>query len=215
MTSDKNLALHAAYDPTAFGELFDRYALRIYRYCYSRVQHHESAEDITAQVFQDALEHIDQYRPIGPFAAWLFTIARRRVADHYRALRPTEELSEESSQSNPEILAGVIRQEDLQRLESVLQKLDENDLELKPLRGMQRHQRHARRRVLRLGVHDEGDVLEEGRQGVELLRLRFAAEMRYKEIAALVNKTPGAVKTATYRLLNRLKADMEKIDDPQ
>ena len=177
MTSDKNLALHAAYDPTAFGELFDRYALRIYRYCYSRVQHHESAEDITAQVFQDALEHIDQYRPIGPFAAWLFTIARRRVADHYRALRPTEELSEESSQSNPEILAGVIRQEDLQRLESVLQKLDENDL--------------------------------------ELLRLRFAAEMRYKEIAALVNKTPGAVKTATYRLLNRLKADMEKIDDPQ
>ena len=177
MTSDKKLALNAAHDPKAFGDLFDRYALRIYRYCYSRVQHHESAEDITAQVFQDALEHIDQYKPLAPFAAWLFTIARRRVTDHYRRLKPTEELSEEFSQGNPEILAGVIQQEDLQSLEHSLRKLDEDDL--------------------------------------ELLRLRFAAGMRYKEIATLVDKTPGAVKTATYRLLDRLKADMEKTDDAQ
>ena len=47
MTSDKTLARKATHDPDAFGELFDRYSLRIYRYTYSRVHHHESAEDIT------------------------------------------------------------------------------------------------------------------------------------------------------------------------
>ena len=177
MTSDKILARKASQDPKAFGDLFDRYALRIYRYCYSRVPHRESAEDITSQVFQDALEHIDQYRPSGPFAAWLFTIARRRVADHYRTLKPAEELSEEISQGNPEILASVIQQENLRQLENSLQALDDNEL--------------------------------------ELLRMRFAAGMHYKEIAALVDKTPGAVKIAIYRLLDRLKVKMEKTDDSQ
>ena len=175
MTSDKTLARKAVQDPKAFGELFDRYALRIYRYCYSRASHRESAEDITAQVFQDALENIDQYRPIGPFAAWLFTIARRRIADHYRSLKPTEELSEEISQDNPEVLASIIQKENLQQLERCLQELDDYEL--------------------------------------ELLRLRFAAGMRYKDIAALVEKTPSAVKIATYRLLGRLKEQMEKTDD--
>jgi RNA polymerase sigma-70 factor (ECF subfamily) len=175
MTSDKTLARKAVQDPNAFGELFDRYAIRIYRYCYSRASHRESAEDITAQVFQDALEHIDQYRPIGPFAAWLFTIARRRIADHYRALKPTEELSEEILQGNPEVLASVIQKENLQQLEQCLQELDDYEL--------------------------------------ELLRLRFAAGMRYKDIAALVEKKPGAVKIAIYRLLDRLKEKMEKTDD--
>lgn len=175
MTSDKTLARKAVQDPKAFGELFDRYAIRIYRYCYSRASHRESAEDITAQVFQDALEHIDQYRPIGPFAAWLFTIARRRIADHYRALKPTEELSEEILQGNPEVLASVIQKENLQQLEQCLQELDDYEL--------------------------------------ELLRLRFAAGMRYKDIAALVEKKPGAVKIAIYRLLDRLKEKMEKTDD--
>lgn len=177
MTSDKTLARKAAQDPKAFGDLFDRYALRIYRYCYSRVHHRESAEDITSQVFQNALEHIDQFKPISPFAAWLFTIARRRIADHYRALKPTEALSEETSQGNPEVLASVIRQENLQQLEHCLEALDDNEL--------------------------------------ELLRLRFAAGMRYKDIAALAGKTPSAVKIATYRLLDRLKEQMEKTDDSQ
>ena len=174
MTSDKILARRAAQDPEAFGELFDRYALKIYRYTYSRVRHHESAEDITSQVFHDAFENIRQYRPMAPFAAWLFTIARRRIADHYRASRPVTELSEELPQDRPEILDQLSTHEEHQRLADQLEKLDEDE------RG--------------------------------LLRLRYAAEMPYKDIAALVNKKPGAVKIAIYRLLDRLKANMEKTD---
>lgn len=174
MTSDKALARKTPHDPEAFGELFDRYALRIYRYTYSRVRHRESAEDITSQVFHDAFKSIGQYRPVAPFSAWLFTIARRRIADFYKKSRPTEELSEEVPQDSAGILTGVIQNEDLGHLEEQLQTFDEGER--------------------------------------ELLRLRFAGEMRYKEIALLVNKSPGAVKIAIYRLLDRLKADMEQTD---
>ena len=174
MTSDKTLARKAVHDPDAFGELFDRYSLRIYRYTYSRVHHHESAEDITSQVFHDALKSISQYKPVAPFSAWLFTIARRRIADFFKKSQPMEELSEEVPQDSVGILTGVIQKEDLGRLAEHLQALDN--------------------------------------QESELLRLRFAAGMRYKDIALLVNKSPGAVKIAIYRLLNRLKENMEKPD---
>lgn len=174
MTSDKALARKAAHDPNAFGELFDRYSLRIYRYVYSRVCHQESAEDITSQTFHDAFTGIERYQPVAPFSAWLFTIARRRIADFYKQSRPVEELSEEVPQETSGILAGVIHNEDLGCLEEQLQALKEEER--------------------------------------ELLRLRFAGEMRYKEIALLVDKTPGAVKIAIYRLLDRMKENMEQTD---
>jgi RNA polymerase sigma-70 factor (ECF subfamily) len=57
-------------------------------------------------------------------------------------------------------------------------------------------------------LEEQLQTLDEGER--ELLRLRFAGDMRYKEIALLVDKTPGAVKIAIYRLLDQLKADMEQ-----
>lgn len=174
MTSDQLLARRARRNPEAFGELFDRYALKVYRYTYNRVHHHESAEDITSQVFHDALKSIGYYKPIAPFGAWLFTIARRRIADFYKKSHPTEELSEDVAEDTQSALSGVIRKEEVDHLTTALQALSEGER--------------------------------------EMLRLRFAADMRYKDIALLVNKSPGAVKIAIYRLLDRLKENMENAD---
>lgn len=174
MTSDKTLARNAVGDPQAFGELFDRYALRVYRYTYSRVHHRENAEDITSQVFHDALQNIDQYKPIAPFSAWLFTIARRRIADFFRKSVPAEQLDDETPHDSVEILTDVIKSEELRQLEEQLKTLADDER--------------------------------------ELLRLRFAACMHYKEIASLLDKKPGAVKIAIYRLINRIKVNMENSD---
>jgi RNA polymerase sigma-70 factor, ECF subfamily len=169
--SDKSLARKASKNPDDFSDLFDRYAIKVYRYVYSRVNHHESAEDITSQVFLDAFKHITQYKPVGPFAAWLFTIARRRIADFYRKQNPTEELSDKAPQDAPEIITKVVTNEAIREVEVQLQTLNDEER--------------------------------------ELLRLRFAAGMRYKEFATLLDKKPGAVKIATYRLINRLKKNLE------
>ncbi len=47
----------------------------------------------------------------------------------------------------------------------------------------------------------------------ELLRLRFAAGLPFDEIAALLGRTPQAVKMAVYRLLDRLERQMEAEDE--
>lgn len=43
----------------------------------------------------------------------------------------------------------------------------------------------------------------------ELLRLRFAAGLTYREIAAMQGRSRGAVKMAAHRLLRRLQREME------
>jgi RNA polymerase sigma-70 factor (ECF subfamily) len=49
-----------------------------------------------------------------------------------------------------------------------------------------------------------------GQEG-ELLRLRLVAELEFHEIAEVMGKNEAAVKKAYYRLIERMKKDMEKI----
>ncbi len=79
----------AKTDPTAFGELYDRYSARIYRFVRSRIHDDGLAEDVTADVFMSALRGIKNYQDQGrPFSCWLYRIAANAVASHYRNRRP-------------------------------------------------------------------------------------------------------------------------------
>src|SRR5262245_49093284 len=63
-------------DAAAFGELYDRFVDRVYRYLYVRSTNRAEAEDLTEQVFLKAWEAIGRYRWRGrPFVAWLYRLA--------------------------------------------------------------------------------------------------------------------------------------------
>jgi len=90
---DVRLVELSRVDPEAFGALYDRYCDQIYRFVYRRLSNHETAEDVTAEVFFKALKAIETYRPTaGPFSAWLYRIAANAVVDHARARRATTSL---------------------------------------------------------------------------------------------------------------------------
>ena len=75
----------AKHDEDAFGELYGRYVKRIYNYVYYRTGNHHEAEDLTARVFQRALQHIPTYEDRGvPFSAWLYRIAHNLVVNWHR-----------------------------------------------------------------------------------------------------------------------------------
>lgn len=59
---DAALLEAAKTDPAAFDVLYRRYATRVYRYCCSRTENAQAAEDLTAQTFTAALEGIGRYR---------------------------------------------------------------------------------------------------------------------------------------------------------
>ncbi len=84
----------AARDARAFGELYDRFVERVYRYVYFRTGSHTEAEDLTEQVFLKAWEAIGRYRWQGrPFLAWLYRLAHNAHIDHVRSQRPTTSLT--------------------------------------------------------------------------------------------------------------------------
>ena len=84
-----------AGDPEAFAKLYDAYVERVSRYVYFRVTDDCDMEDLVSQVFLKAWENLDRYkRGSSPFIAWLYTIARNLVIDHYRtkkSMLPLEE----------------------------------------------------------------------------------------------------------------------------
>jgi RNA polymerase sigma-70 factor (ECF subfamily) len=72
----------------AFGLLYDRYAEVVHRYIAYRVGNHALAEDLTSETFLRALRRIGSYTWQGrDFGAWLVTIARNLIADHFKSSR--------------------------------------------------------------------------------------------------------------------------------
>jgi RNA polymerase sigma-70 factor (ECF subfamily) len=134
---DIALVQKAQHTPADFVHLYRKYALPIYRYLYSRTGNANDAEDLTSQVFLDALDHLARFNGNGNFAAWLFTIARRRSIDHYRRRKPQQELdeglSEEGTQGS-QLDTRFIETEELKILVEQVKQLDEREQELLRLR---------------------------------------------------------------------------------
>lgn len=140
---DAVLVNAARCDSAAFAALYRRYVTPIYRYVYSRVSSDADAQDLTAQVFLEALEGLHRYHDRGNFAAWLFTIAHRRAIDHYRR-RPSLSLDDAPDPIKDEDpLSRLIHHEALQYLQVLVAQLDDDQRELLRLRfaaGLTFHQ---------------------------------------------------------------------------
>lgn len=169
------LVAEARRSPQAFAALYDLYAQRVYRYLLSKTGNPQDAEDLTAQTFLAALQGLPKYRHHGKFAAWLFSIARNKAADHFRRLPPQVSLED-------------IGGENVGKTWSLGMEKSDRELDLAAL------------------------IKELPDDEQEILRLRFVAEMRFREISALMGKSEGAVKKKVYRLLARLERQLEGSD---
>src|SRR5438552_18342140 len=75
----------AQHDPSRFADLYEKNFYRVYAYVARRVGDRHEAEDLTADVFREALAGIGKFEWRGvPFAAWLLRIAARVIADYFR-----------------------------------------------------------------------------------------------------------------------------------
>jgi len=80
-------------DSEAFGQLYDHYASGIYRFVYYRVGSHQLAEDLTSETFVRGLRAIQRFTWQGKdFGAWLTTIARNLITDHFKSSRSRLEI---------------------------------------------------------------------------------------------------------------------------
>src|SRR5689334_17671052 len=120
-------------DPNAFAELYRRYLTPVYRFIFQQVGGDLAvAEDLTSQVFLEALDHLTQYQERGKFVAWLFTITRRRLVDRFR--KTYADSLEDIPESFLGISDGLEYRQNLNHLKQILKTLDDDQRELLQLR---------------------------------------------------------------------------------
>jgi len=107
--ADERLLIEAAQkDPARFAELYENNFERVYAYVVRRVGNRAETEDLTSEVFHQALSHLGRFEWRGiPFAAWLFRIAanlisnrgqragREKIADNPEHIESTPARAEE------------------------------------------------------------------------------------------------------------------------
>jgi RNA polymerase sigma-70 factor, ECF subfamily len=99
--SDERLQVEAARrDPARFAELYEDNFERVYAYVARRVGNREEAQDVTADVFHQALAGLPRFEWRGlPFVAWLLGIAANVLSDRWqRAARHQEAVNDDLDQ---------------------------------------------------------------------------------------------------------------------
>ena len=126
---DEELALAARANLRAFGLLYRRHQVNVFRYLRTRSASDDEAAELTAVVFERALKAIGRYRPIGGgFVAWLFTIARNAALDAERARRrrpPTAPPAHPQAEAQDPILVeeAVLEREQMADLRARVDRL--------------------------------------------------------------------------------------------
>jgi RNA polymerase sigma-70 factor (ECF subfamily) len=123
--ADERLLIEAAQkDPARFADLYEINFERVYAYVVKRVRDRAETEDLTAEVFHQALANLKRFEWRGiPFAAWLFRIAANLISDRWQ--RSGREVADDlglidSAQVSPTEIEDVERRATLFRLVETL-----------------------------------------------------------------------------------------------
>ena len=128
-------------DGEAFAQLYDRYVEQVYAYIHHKVRDRHLAEDLTADVFLRALRSLSSFRWQGvDIGAWLVTIARNRVTDHFKSARVrleqvAEEIGDRAGEDHPDHPESLaIAQELAHVIEQAMHLLKDDHREVLALR---------------------------------------------------------------------------------
>ncbi|MGH2494850.1 MAG: RNA polymerase sigma factor [Ktedonobacteraceae bacterium] len=154
--------------------LYQLYAPALFAYIRRHTADLNDAEDMLAEVFTGALRQDLTAMNADEQRAWLWTVARNKVNDHYRQGQRRQHISLESIGETGEILEDATTPEKL-----ALQ---------------QEEMAYLYRYLQRLSATQQ-----------EVLQLRFIGGLRCTEIAVLLKKREGAIRSILSRALNELR----------
>lgn len=83
------MQLYAEGEAPAFNVLYDRHERGVYRFLLRHlgVDHSQVADDLLQEVWFTVARQAPHYAPTAKFTTWLYTIARNRAVDHWRAIK--------------------------------------------------------------------------------------------------------------------------------
>ncbi|MFW0861415.1 MAG: RNA polymerase sigma factor [Dethiobacter sp.] len=185
--TEKELLVRARHCPEAFGQLYNQNYPAILNYCLRRTGDVELAQDITAETFVKALKNFASFEWRGnSFSAWLYRIAGNELASYFR--RKTYKA------------ASLEHLHESQGFEPVASY----ELEAEVVAAQEELARHqeflaCRQQISQLPLKYQ-----------EVIALRFFSGKNLKEIAEILGKPEGTVKSLLHRGLKRLRKQTEK-----
>src|ERR1700733_3110546 len=172
--ADERLLIEAAQqDPARFAELYEINFERVYAYVVRRVGNRAETEDLTAEVFHQALANLKRFEWRGsPFAAWLFRIAANLISDRWQ--RSGREVSDEERLQLAEARGAEI--EEVERRATLFRLVDTLPEE--------------QRRVVVLRFVDDKSIKEVAR---EISKTEGAVkQLQFRALTALRERMEGA-----------------------
>lgn len=125
-------------DADAFRQLYRELYDPVTHYLGTRLQNREDVEDLTARVFQRFLSRLESFDAArGSVAAWLLTMARNALVDHYRARKEIislESVAELLTAGGDDPLVAILRAEEATLVKDLLQELPPETREMFSLR---------------------------------------------------------------------------------
>lgn len=177
----ERLLIEAAQkDPSRFAELYEENFGRVWAFVIRRVRDRSVAQDVTSEVFHQALANVKKFEWRGvPFAAWLYRIAANAIADHFaRAARETSGGEREVANDVTNDVANDVTEREMENVER------------------------------RASLFRHVDRLPADQRRV--LVMRFGEERSIREIASTLSRSEGAVKQLQWRGLQTLRANMSE-----
>ncbi len=182
LKQERELVEKACQDTEAFGQLYDQNFGRIFGYVLRRTASVPVAQDVTSEVFFKALKNLGKFRWQGiPFSAWLYRIASHEIANHYR--KKGREAAHAMSALG-EDRAGNPLSVETTHAEDILM----------------RHEEY-------LSLHMAITQLPPKYQ--EVITLRYFEDKQIREIAQIIGKREGTVKSLLHRGLERMRNLMD------
>jgi RNA polymerase sigma-70 factor (ECF subfamily) len=182
LDDERGLIEQAKNDPTAFGLLFERHYQPIFGYVLRRVTDWNAAKDITSEVFLKSFKSLWRYRWQGiSFSSWLYRIATNEVRMYcrkgHRSTTSLDQLMEEIG----------------------FEPIDPQTLDAEKLATERQLQAYEDFLMIR------SNILKLPIKYQDVLVLRFFERKCVKDIADILSKREGTVKSLLSRGIVRLK----------
>ncbi len=184
MKEDQQLVELSKKDVNAFGRLFERYYDQILNYTLQRTGNVEIAKDITAETFFKALKNIRNFSWKNvPFSAWLYRIATNEIAAYYRKGTHRVSSVDDLRSRGFDLASPYDLEEEIIAAENVLRK--HNDFQV------------CRKAIKQLPQKYQ-----------DVITLRYFADKKINEIATILDKPEGTIKSLLHRGLKKLKKSL-------
>lgn len=115
-----------------FKRFYQKHFDRVYRFVFFRVQmNRDVAEDLTSEIFMKALKHFPSYDPKKSQYAWIMTIARNHLLNHWRDQKESIDIDDVAfCLEGTDGRSDAMKMDDCSEVYTALDQLSKKDREL-------------------------------------------------------------------------------------